>query len=111
VEQGLEVVHNTKERVYEPELWRLKGELLLHHSQEQEAETAFFQAINVAHSQQAKSWELRATTNLGRLWQKQGKIAEAYRLLSTIYSWFTEGFETSDLVEARALLAELEVEK
>ena len=72
-----------------------------------EAEACFLQAIEVARSQQAKSWELRASTSLARLWQSQGKRAEAHRMLSEVYNWFTEGFDTKDLQEAKALLAEL----
>ena len=72
-----------------------------------QAEACFHQALAVARRQQAKSWELRAATSLGRLWQQQGKRAEAYELLAPTYGWFTEGFETADLQEAKALLAEL----
>jgi predicted ATPase len=72
-----------------------------------EAETCFHQALHVAHHQQAKSLELRAAMSLSRLWQRQGKRAEAHALLAPIYGWFTEGFDTADLQEARALLAAL----
>ena len=72
-----------------------------------QAEACFHQALAVARRQQAQSWELRAATSLGRLWQQQGKRAEAYELLAPTYGWFTEGFETADLQEAKALLAEL----
>ena len=72
-----------------------------------EAETCFQQALTIARSQQAKSLELRAAMSLARLWQRQGKRAEAYDLLAPIYSWFTEGFDTADLQEAKALLDEL----
>ncbi len=74
---------------------------------EREAEECFLQAIAVAQEQQAKSWELRASTSLALLWQQQGKNAEAHKLLSEIYNWFTEGFETKDLQEAKSLLTEL----
>jgi predicted ATPase len=92
------------------ELYRLKGELLLTRSSElhAEAETCFCQALNVARRQQAKSLELRAAMSLTRLWQRQGKRAEAHALLAPIYGWFTEGFDTADLQEARALLVELQ---
>jgi predicted ATPase len=73
----------------------------------QEAEGYFLKAIEIAQKQQAKSWELRASTSLARLWQSQGKRAEAHRLLSDVYNWFTEGFDTKDLQEAKALLEEL----
>ena len=71
------------------------------------AEECFLTAIETAQRQQAKSWELRAATSLARLWQHQGKRAEAHELLSEIYGWFTEGFDTKDLQEAQALLEEL----
>ena len=67
----------------------------------------FHTAIAVARQQQAKSWELRAATSLARLWQQQGKTAEAHALLTEIYNWFTEGFDTADLKDAQALLGEL----
>jgi predicted ATPase len=71
-----------------------------------QAESCFQHAIEVARRQQAKSWELRATVSLCRLWQQQGRMNEARRMLAEIYGWFTEGFDTPDLQEARALLAE-----
>jgi predicted ATPase len=72
-----------------------------------EAETCFRQALDIARQQQAKSLELRAAMSLNRLWQRQGQRAEAHALLAPIYGWFTEGFETADLQEAKALLDEL----
>ena len=97
------------ERWYESELYRLKGELLLQQSSDHqsEAEHCFQQAITVARAQQAKSFELRATTSLARLWHQQGKRQEAHDLLAPVYHWFTEGFETADLKDAKALLDEL----
>jgi predicted ATPase len=88
----------------------LKGELLLQEApvHQEEAEENFQQALAVSRRQQAKSWELRAAMSLSRLWQHQGKGAEARALLAPIYGWFTEGFETADLLEARALLQVLE---
>jgi predicted ATPase len=74
------------------------------------AEACFQQALTIARRQQAKSWELRAATSLSRLWQQQGKRAEARALLAPIYGWFTEGFDTADLQEAKALLEELRAE-
>ncbi|MGE4090305.1 MAG: hypothetical protein AB7G75_05635 [Candidatus Binatia bacterium] len=74
---------------------------------ESEAEGCFLRAIEVAQSQQAKSWELRTATSLARLWQQQGKHHEARTMLSEVYNWFTEGFETKDLQEAKALMEEL----
>jgi tetratricopeptide (TPR) repeat protein len=93
----------------EAELYRLKGELLLQQSLDNptEAETCFHKALDVARNQSAKSWELRAATSLARLWQRQGKRQEAYDLLAPIHGWFTEGFDTSDLKDAKALLDEL----
>jgi predicted ATPase len=71
------------------------------------AETCFHQALTAARRQQAKAWELRAAMSLSRLWQRQGKDAEAGALLAPIYGWFTEGFDTVDLQEAKALLEAL----
>ena len=71
------------------------------------AEQCFQQALEVARQQQARWWELRAALSLGRLWQQQGKRAEAHALLAPLYGWFTEGFDTADLQDAQALLAEL----
>jgi predicted ATPase len=128
-------VNKTGMRFGEAELYRLKGELTLqskarlnHVSNkpqarqdkmkvpnaqrltsegQSEAEACFLKAIEIARHQQAKSWELRATTSLARHWQQQGKKTEAHQLLTKIYSWFTEGFDTKDLQEAKALLEEL----
>ncbi|MGH8059930.1 MAG: hypothetical protein ACREOH_22280, partial [Candidatus Entotheonellia bacterium] len=96
-------------RWWEAELYRLKGELLLQHAgaQPEEAEACFHQALAVARRQQAKSLELRAVMSLSRLWQRQGKREEARQLLEEIYGWFTEGFDTPDLQEARAVLETL----
>ena len=83
--------------------------MLLQQSQEQhsEAESSFEKAIEIARQQSAKSWELRASTSLARLWQWQGRKAEAQMLLSAVYDWFTEGFDTADLKDAKALLEKL----
>jgi predicted ATPase len=72
-----------------------------------EAQIHFWHALKIARAQQARSWELRAATSLARLWRDQGKRAEAHDLLAPVYGWFTEGFDTLDLKEAKALLAEL----
>ena len=132
-EEGLSVlstalaqVDKTEERNYEAELYRLKGALMLQQfkvqgsqlkvkrgsefevrSSESEAEECFLKAIEIARRQQAKSLELRATVSLARLWQRQGKYHAARNTLSEIYGWFTEGFDTADLQEAKALLEEL----
>ena len=125
------------ERVYEAELYRLRGELTLQQTNQKskvknqepglslvegskitdsraltpdpqvEAEECFHKAIEIARKQQAKSLELRAATSLARLWQQQGKRAEAHKLLSEVYNWFTEGFATKDLQEAKTLIEEL----
>ncbi|MEM7133277.1 MAG: hypothetical protein AAF702_43665 [Chloroflexota bacterium] len=106
--EALRLAEDTKDKNFEVELWRLQGELLrCCDNSEREAEDSFHQAIDVAQRQHAKLWELRATVSLCRLWQNQGKCAEAHQMLSEIYGWFTEGFDTVDLVEAKALLAEL----
>jgi predicted ATPase len=105
--QALAVVEETGERHWEAELHRLRGELLLMHGDVAEAEASFHRAIEVARRQQAKSWELRATVSLCRLWQSQGRKGEAHRTLAGVYNWFTEGFDTTDLREARTLLTEL----
>jgi predicted ATPase len=107
--EALTHADKTGERCYASKLYRLQGELLLQGSsgQQAEAETCFAQAIAIAQSQSAKSWELRAATSLARLWHQQGKRQEAHDLLAPIYGWFTEGFDTADLKDARALLDEL----
>jgi len=76
---------------------------------ESEAETCFLKAIDIARKQQAKSLELRAVMSLSRLWQRQSKKKQARKMLAEVYGWFTEGFDTKDLQEARALLVELEL--
>ena len=123
--EALAVVDKTGERFYEAELYRLKGRadaaagvrcqepVTSCRSQPQslepqaEAEACFLKAIEIAQRQQAKSLELRAAMSLARLWQQQGKQKEAHQMLAEIYDWFTEGFDTKDLQEAKALLAEL----
>jgi predicted ATPase len=124
--EALAVVDRTGERWWEAELYRLKGELLLKKSEsriqnseatpqhltpstqaEAEAEACFLKAIEVARRQSAKSWELRAVMSLSRLWRQQGKKKEAHHVLAEIYGWFTEGFDTKDLQEAKALLQEM----
>ncbi|HEY6418262.1 MAG TPA: adenylate/guanylate cyclase domain-containing protein, partial [Candidatus Binataceae bacterium] len=102
-------IAQTEERYYEAELNRLRGELLLTRGNTENgaAEDCFRTAIDIARRQNAKSWELRATTNLARLLDKQGKRDEARAMLAEIYDWFTEGFDTADLKDAKALLDEL----
>jgi predicted ATPase len=105
-------VGETEEHFWEAELYRLRGELLQHglwgtQDGASTPEACFRQALDIAQSQQAKSLELRAAMSLSRLWQQQGKRAAARALLAEIYGWFTEGFDTADLQEAKVLLAEL----
>jgi predicted ATPase len=109
VAEALEVMGNTGVRVFEAEISRLKGELILARpsSDHEEAEACFRKALDVARSQSAKFWELRAAMSLARLWQDQGRKDEARELLAPVYGWFTEGFNTQDLKEAKALLDEL----
>ena len=112
IAEALEHVERSGERHFEPELHRLKGELLLQqNAPESEADASFQRAIAVARGQEARSWELRATVSLARLWQRQGKSDDARQVLSAIYGWFTEGFDTPDLQEARALLEELSADE
>ena len=136
IAEALAMVEKNGERWNEAELYRIKGELTLQQSraslgqvsgksqtgQEQsetpksqilnpqcpaEAEACFLKAIAIAQKQQAKSWELRAATSLARLWQQQNKHADAHQLLAEVYNRFTEGFETRDLLDAKALIDEL----
>lgn len=107
LEAALALVERTSERHWEAELQRLKGRLLLAQGDEAGAQASFNRAIEIARKQAAKSWELRAAIDLARLWQQQGKTAAAKNLLGEIYGWFTEGFDTPDLVQARLLLEEL----
>jgi predicted ATPase/class 3 adenylate cyclase len=107
--EALGLVDTRGDRWCEAELYRLKGDLLLTLSppHQTEAEACLHQALAAARRQQAKSWELRAAMSLSRLWQQQGKCQEAHDLLAPLYGWFTEGFDTADLREAKALLEEL----
>jgi adenylate cyclase len=100
-------VERTGMRYCEPEVWRMRGELLLPGSPG-EAEACFRRALEIARGQQARWLELRAAVSLARLWQAQGRAAEARDLLAGIYKWFTEGLNTVDMIEARALLEQLE---
>jgi predicted ATPase/class 3 adenylate cyclase len=108
--EALAVMETTEVRFYAAELHRLKGACLLGQAVPDAAQAAacFRQALDIARRQEAKSWELRAATSLARLWQSQGKRQDAYDLLAPVYEWFTEGFDTADLQDARALLQELE---
>jgi predicted ATPase len=107
--EALATLAKSRVRWWEAELYRLRGELLLQHTgaQPEAAEACFQQALAVARRQQARSLELRAAMSLTRLWQRQGKRAAARELLTPIYGWFTEGFDTADLQKAKGLLDEL----
>jgi predicted ATPase len=109
LDESIATAIQTEFRYYEAELHRIKGELLLAQTpaDEQQAEACFQNALKVSRSQSAKSLELRAAMSMSRLWQKQGKIEEARNLLGEVYSWFTEGFDTADLKEAKLLLERL----
>ena len=110
--EAFTIVRHNGERLNEAELYRLQGELLLTQASTQpkleQAEVSMRQALAVARQQQAKSLELRAAMSLSRLWRRQGRSEEALQLLSEVYDWFTEGFETADLQEAKILLETLQ---
>ena len=109
VRDGIAATESTGELWWHAELHRLRGVLMLESRRDvmEEAEAAFHSTIAIARAQGAKSWELRAATSLARLWRSQGKHEQARDLLAPVYDWFTEGFDTADLVEAKALLDEL----
>lgn len=108
VDDLLTTVEATAEREWEAELHRLKGVLLLQQGWDDQAEDCYRRAIAIAHQQQSKFLELRATVSLCRLWQAQGKTQEAWQLLTTLYHWFTAGFDAPDLRTAKELLEELQ---
>jgi len=103
------MMENTKETWCEAEVHRIAGEIALKSPQPDaaKAEACFRRALAVAREQQAKSWELRAAMSLARLWRDQGKVQQARELLAPVYGWFTEGLDTRDLKEAKALLKSL----
>jgi predicted ATPase len=107
LDDAMQIVEKTGERWFEAELYRHKGQLLLRQGHTKAAEELYRKALSIAREQEAKLWELRAATSLARLRRDQGRRAEAHDLLAPVYSWFTEGFDTPDLKEARALLDEL----
>ena len=107
LDEALQIVKRTGERWYFAELKRHKGELLLRQGHSDGAEELYRRALSIAEEQGAKLWELRAAVSLARLRRDQGRRAEARDLLAPIYDWFTEGFDTQDLKEAKALLGEL----
>jgi predicted ATPase len=108
LDEALSIVERGGEHTWEAELYRVKGELmLLQGAEEPNAEACFHTALEVARRQGAKSYELRAAMSLARLWQRQGKRDAARQVLAEVYGWFTEGFDTADLQEAKALLEAL----
>jgi predicted ATPase len=100
-------VEETRERFFEAELYRLRGELLIVQGKEQDGVAELEKALVVSRGQQARMWELRAATKLAGHWAERGKRAEARELLTSIHDWFTEGFDTPDLKQAKALLGTL----
>jgi predicted ATPase len=109
INEAAEAVDRTNERWCEAEVLRVAGAVTLLGSERDNtsAQKHFERALAVARQQQAKSWELRAAMSLARLWRDQGKVSEARELLAPVYGWFTEGFDTRDLKEAKALLEQL----
>ena len=107
LDDALHTVKRTGERWYAAELNRQKGQLLLRQGHPEAAENLYCKALSIAQEQEAKLWELRAATSLARLLRDQGRRAGARDLLTPVYGWFTEGFDTPDLKEARGLLDEL----
>jgi class 3 adenylate cyclase/predicted ATPase len=106
--EALDTIETSNMRTWEAEVYRLRGELLLRSAKDEaEAESCFNRAVEVAGRQSAKSPELRAATSLARLWHQQGKTGQARALLAPVYDWFTEGFDTADIKDAKALLNEL----
>ena len=107
--EAIRRVKQTKEAFWDAECNRISGQILLSSAEPdvEKAEAQFTRALAIARQQQAKSWELRASMSLARLWRSQGKVQRARELLAPVYGWFTEGFDTLDLKEAKALLEEL----
>ena len=105
--EAISLVEKTQERWCEAELHRLKGQLLKADGECDQVESCFLDALAVARDQGARTWELRAAMSMARLWRDQGKRNEARDLLAPVYGWFTEGFDTLDLKEAKSLLDEL----
>ena len=109
IDEAMATIEITKERLFEAEVNRIAGEIALKSPEPDAAKAVeyFELALAVARQQQAKSWELRAAMSIARLWRDQGKVQQARELLAPVYGWFTEGFDTRDLKEAKALLDEL----
>ena len=111
IDEAMTAVETTKEKWCEADIHRIAGEIALMSPKldAAKAETYFERALTIARQQQAKSWELRAATSMARLWRDQGKRDAARNLLAPVYGWFTEGFDTLDLKDAKTLLDELHV--
>jgi predicted ATPase len=107
LDEALQIVETTGERWYSAELHRYRGQLLLRQGDAEAAEELYCKALSIAKDQEAKFWELRAATSLAQLWGEQGRRTEAGDLLGPVYGWFTEGFDTADLKEAKVLLGEV----
>jgi len=109
IDEAMTAIETTEETLFEAETYRMAGDIALLEPKPDavKAETYFNRALDVARKQQAKSWELRAAMSMVRLWRDQGKRDRARDLLAPVYGWFTEGFDTLDLKEAKALLDEL----
>jgi predicted ATPase len=108
IHQAMAAVETAEERWCEAEVYRTAGEIaLVSPALSTKAEAHFYRALAIARQQQAKSWELRAAMSMARLWRDQGKGEQAHDLLASVYGWFTEGFDTLDLKEAKALLEQL----
>src|SRR5262249_44335197 len=107
LDEAVQTAEGTSEKLFEAELHRLRGEMLLMLGRRAEAEAGLRRALTVAQEQQARWWELRAATTLAKHWRDEGKCLEAYSLLQPVYGWFVEGFDTTPLKDAKALLGEL----
>jgi predicted ATPase len=107
LDEALQITERTGERWFAAELNRQKGQLLLRQGHSEAAEELYRKALSIAQQQEAKMWELRASLSLARLLRDRGRRTEAGDLLAPVYNWFTEGFDTPDLKEAKALLEEL----
>jgi predicted ATPase len=111
IDDAIDKVERSKEKWCEAEVNRIAGEVALKSPapDAEKAEKYFDRALAIARQQQTKSWELRAAMSMARLWRDQGKVQQARELLAPVYGWFTEGFDTRDLKEAKALLDELAI--
>jgi predicted ATPase len=107
LDEALQIVERTGERFFAAELNRHKGQLLMRQGHSEAAEEHYRKALSIAEEQGAKLWELRAAISLARLWGERGRRGEARDLLMPVYGWFTEGFDTTDLKEAKTLLDDL----